>query len=519
MSKEVFLDEKALREGFLILDFGSQYTWLIARSFRELGFYSHVEIFDFSLAKIKQLNPAGIILSGGPASVFDKDSLTRDLKELYKIAPIMGICYGLQLICHQWGGKIASSDRRTYGSGNIYWKKNIITNTQSQKVWMSHGDFVSKIPKNFSILAETERKIPAVLESENILALQFHPEVSHTEKGQEFLSYFAEKICGLKNKSWTAQSMLNLLESQIKSQVKSSDHLLCALSGGVDSTVMAVLLTKVLGPEHIHCVFVDTGLLRLNEFQQVLSALKKIGLNVEGVPAGSKFLSALKGVEDPEKKRKIIGGLFIDIFKEYGGEKNKIKYLAQGTLYPDVIESVSFKGPSVTIKSHHNVGGLPKDMPFKLIEPLRLLFKDEVRKLGEILKIPKDLLYRHPFPGPGLAVRICGKITAERIRKVAESDAIFIEELKKAGYYEKIWQAFTVLLPVQSVGVQGDNRTYDEVIVLRSITSTDGMTADWYDFPSDFLKKVSNLITNKVKGVNRVVYDITSKPPGTIEWL
>ena len=505
--------------GFLILDFGSQYTWLVARCFREMGFYSQVEPFDFSLEQIKKLKPAGIILSGGPASVLSSDSPHRDLKELLNIAPLMGICYGLQLICHQWGGKITSSSRRTYGSSQIHWKTSLFEDIKSQKVWMSHGDFVSEAPKGFSVLAETDRKIPAVLQLENILALQFHPEVSHTEKGKGIFSYFAETVCGIKTGGWTEESMLSLLESQIKEQLTGADHLLCALSGGVDSTVMASLLTKVLGAKNIHCVFVDTGLLRKEEFQEVLDSYKKMNLNVTGLLAEDRFLKALKGAEDPEKKRKIIGGLFIDMFKEYKTQHPEIKYLAQGTLYPDVIESFSFKGPSATIKSHHNVGGLPKDMPFKLVEPLRFLFKDEVRVIGKKLNIPLQLLSRHPFPGPGLAVRICADITKERVQKLREADAIFIEELKKCELYDQIWQAFAVLLPVKSVGVQGDRRTYDEVIVLRAITSTDGMTADWFTFSSDFLHKISDRITNEVQGVNRVVYDITSKPPGTIEWL
>lgn len=506
--------------GFLILDFGSQYTWLIARCFREMGFFSQVEPFDFSLEKIQKMKPAGIILSGGPASVLSLDSPKRDLKPLLEIAPLMGVCYGLQLICHQWGGKVTASDRRTYGGSVIHWNKKVIEeNDVQQEVWMSHGDFISEIPKSFSVLAETERKVPAVLESKNIFALQFHPEVSHTENGKAVLSYFAEKICGVKTKEWTADSMLSLLESRLKDCVKPSDRILCALSGGVDSTVMACLLTKVLGPTPIHCVFVDTGLLREKEYEEVLKEYNYLNLNVKGICGREKFLAALKGVTDPEKKRKMIGKIFIDIFKEYKNQNPEIKYLAQGTLYPDVIESLSFKGPSSTIKSHHNVGGLPKDMPFQLVEPLRFLFKDEVRILGEKLKVPPQLLYRHPFPGPGLAVRICGEITEERLQKLRQADAIFIEELHRENLYSQIWQAFAVLLPVKSVGVQGDQRTYDEVIVLRAVTSTDGMTADWFSFPSQFLHTVSDRITNEVQGINHVTYDITSKPPGTIEWL
>ena len=517
---------------FLILDFGSQYTWLIARRLRELGFYSQVEAYDFSLENIKKLSPAGIVLSGGPASVLSTDSPHRDLKPLLGLAPLMGVCYGFQLICHQWGGEVAPSDKRTYGYSRIHWNPSVssgLSGRKQQKVWMSHGDFVSEIPENFSVLAETDKKVPAVLQSKNILALQFHPEVSHTEEGGRILSYFAEKICGVEKGEWTADSMLSLVESQVKERLSISEkkgeasprskEVLCALSGGVDSTVMACLLTKIGGYSRIHCLFVDTGLLRENEFQEVLSAYKKLNLNVKGVFAGTRFLKALEGVTDPEKKRKMIGGLFIDIFEEYKEKHPKIKYLAQGTLYPDVIESLSFKGPSATIKSHHNVGGLPENLPFKLLEPLRFLFKDEVRAIGKKLKISKDFLNRHPFPGPGLAVRICGQITEDRLRKLRQADDIFMKELFHFGFYEKIWQAFAVLLPVRSVGVQGDQRTYDEVIVLRAITSRDGMTADWFSFPSEFLHTVSDRITNEVQGINRVVYDITSKPPGTIEWL
>jgi len=349
--------------------------------------------------------------------------------------------------------------------------------------------------------------------------VKFHTEVSNTENGQKLLYYFAKNICGAKKNLWTKKSMLSLVKSQIQNKLSSNDFVLCALSGGVDSTIMACLLTKILGASKVHCVFVDTGLLRKNEFQEVLSSYKKLPLNIKGVLAEKKFLSALKNIEDPEKKRKTIGRIFIEIFKEYKKHHPKIKYLAQGTLYPDVIESISIKGPSSTIKSHHNVGGLPKNIPFKLLEPLRFLFKDEVRNLGQLLNVPASFLNRHPFPGPGLAVRICGKITQDRLSKLRSADAIFLEELKKSNLYHKIWQAFAVLLSVKSVGVQGDQRTYDEMIALRAITSIDGMTADWFTFTNRFLHKVSDRITNEVKGINRVVYDITSKPPGTIEWL
>ena len=564
----------------LILDFGSQYTWLVARCFRELGFYSRVEPFDFALTKIQNLKPWGIVLSGGPCSTFSSKAPARDLKELLTIAPIMGICYGFQLLCKQWGGEITpAKEYRNYGKTFIHWvldhdgnhplslqtmpqpenadrtspaavrrpvrvtdcrfAQSLQTMPQpekkvypipaavrrsSQAVWMSHGDFVSNVPKEFSVLAKTKKGMPVAFWAKNIFAVQFHPEVSHTENGKNILSYFANNICYAKKGGWNADSMLSTISKQVTNTLKGDSktknpNVLCALSGGVDSTVMACLLTKILGPASIQCVFVDTGLLRQNEFQEILDSYKKMGLNVKGLKKERQFLSALSGVTDPEQKRKFIGKLFIDIFKELKVTNTDLKYLAQGTLYPDVIESQSVKGPSDVIKSHHNVGGLPKNLPFTLLEPLRMLFKDEVRTLGKKLKIKSHILNRHPFPGPGLAVRICGEITNSRLQKLKQADYIFIEELKSADLYNKIWQAFAVLLPVRSVGVQGDGRTYDEAIALRAITSTDGMTADWFAFPPEFLHKVSDRITNEVKGINRVVYDISSKPPATIEWL
>ena len=558
-----------MKEGvFLILDFGSQYTWLIARTLRELGFYSRVERFDFPLENVRRMKPAGIVISGGPASVGDKESPSRDLKKLAETAPLLGVCYGMQMICQQWGGEVKASGLRTYGSSRIFWTERgrglaqflqhslegVESSTCRKEgsaplhpplgVWMSHGDFVSRVPEDFHVMAQTDKGVPAVLgygevffgdlcrkekpvpqkwvpgKKPVLLGLQFHPEVSHTQRGKEIVKYFARQVCGVRTGGWTPAAMLSYIESQIKKKVDGRDRVLCALSGGVDSTVTAVLLTRVLGPERVSCVFVDTGLLRKGEFEEVLSFYRELNLNVEGVRAAPEFLNVLRGVEDPERKRKIIGAKFIDIFKKWGKNRKGINCLAQGTLYPDVIESLSAKGgPSVTIKSHHNVGGLPGDLPFKLVEPLRELFKDEVRLLGQELGVKERFLSRHPFPGPGLAVRIVGEVTRQRVAKLQKADAIFMEELRSCGLYGKVWQAFCVLLSVKSVGVQGDGRTYEEVVALRAITSRDGMTADWFAFDSDFLHRVSDRITNEVSGINRVVYDVTSKPPGTIEWL
>ncbi len=559
---------------FLILDFGSQYTWLIARTFRELGFYCLVKGFDFPLEKIKNLKPSGIVISGGPASVWDNSSPSRSLKELAETAPLLGVCYGFQMLCHQWGGEVkAGSGLRAYGKSRILWTEegkdmaralslfpgvlhfhevphysrgsflkshrdfksleggnpemqhSSNKEKQSLWVWMSHGDFVSKIPPNFHVWAKTDKGVPAILFHKGdggikkILAVQFHPEVSHTDRGQNIILYFARQICGVKKGSWTPSAMLDHVKSQVQKTLKAEDQILCALSGGVDSTVTAVLLTHVMGKKKVQCVFVDTGLLRQGEFKEVLLLYKKLNLNVKGVQASEEFLNVLKGVSDPEQKRKIIGKKFIDIFKKYASQHPCLNCLAQGTLYPDVIESLSPEGAGVTIKSHHNVGGLPKALPFKLVEPLRELFKDEVRLLGQELCVPEKFLNRHPFPGPGLAVRIVGELSPSRVEKLRKADAIFMEELRLSGLYGKIWQAFCVLLDTRSVGVQGDSRSYDEVLALRAITSRDGMTADWFAFEAGFLHKVSDRITNEVKGINRVVYDVTSKPPGTIEWL
>jgi GMP synthase (glutamine-hydrolysing) len=504
--------------GIVILDFGSQYTQLIARRFRELGFFAELTPYNVSLEELKAKSPKGIVLSGGPCSVFEEDAPQRNVKELLDLAPVLGICYGMQLLTHQLGGKVSPASLREYGKAKVKWTENFDLFEHATTVWMSHGDVVEKAPVGAEVIGVSDSGHPAAMKAENYWALQFHPEVVHTENGQEILKQFAEKKCGMK-KNWTTRSIKEHLIEDIKTRVGKTEKVLCALSGGVDSTVTATLLTKALSVEQVECVFVDTGLLRKNEFEDVLEMYQELGLNVRGVRAEEKFLTGLRGLSDPELKRKKIGHLFIEVFKEaiqdLGGHR---EWLAQGTLYPDVIESVSPRGTSVTIKSHHNVGGLPKDLGLKLIEPLRELFKDEVRRLGEELGLPPKFLWRHPFPGPGLAIRVLGEITEDRLNILKEADHLFISELRKNGLYDRIWQAFCVLLPVRTVGVQGDGRTYDFVLSLRAVTSVDGMTANWFHFDPEFLSMVSNKITNSVKGVNRVVYDITSKPPGTIEW-
>lgn len=502
--------------GFLILDFGSQYTQIIARRLRDLGFYSEISAFDVSLDKIKEKNPYGIILSGGPQSVYDAKAPIRNVNELVQIAPLLGICYGFQLMVYQGGGKVESTSYREYGRKDLNWKKSFRGQNLLQKVWMSHGDVATEIPKDFTVLAETSHH-PAVIQSKNMLGVQFHPEVFHTEKGEEIFKEFAE-MC-VARPEWNADSMLAEITKVVTSHVKPDEKVLCALSGGVDSSVVATLLHKILKPNQLRCVFVDTGLLRENEAEEVMKAYEKLKLPVVKVDASKEFISALNGVSDPEKKRKIIGQKFIEVFDQKVKDlKEKYTWLAQGTLYPDVIESVSLHGTSVTIKSHHNVGGLPEKMNLKVLEPVRFLFKDEVRKIGGELQVPPGILNRHPFPGPGLAIRILGEVGEHKLALMRKADKVFIDYLKEKDLYKEIWQAFCVLLPVQSVGVQGDSRTYDAVLALRAVTSRDGMTADWYDFDLHHLREVSTRITNQVKGINRVTYDITSKPPATIEW-
>lgn len=508
------------QETIIILDFGSQYTQLIARRIRENKVFCEIVPFNQSPESYKEKNLKGIVLSGGPSSVFDQNApiCTSEVFELG--VPVLGICYGLQLIGKLFGGEIERSKKREYGKAIIRIDKseNLLSGVRDNTVvWMSHGDHLSRLPPQFEVLAHTEDIPFAAIgnKQKKMFGLQFHPEVAHTEEGKRIIQNFLFRICECEG-SWTTESFIDTTASSIRNEVRGGKMIL-GLSGGVDSSVCAVLVNKAVG-EQLHCILVDNGLLRKNETQEVISAFRNFDLNLKLVNASQRFLSQLKGVIDPEEKRKIIGRAFIQVFEEEARKIKDVKFLAQGTLYPDVIESTSFKGPSATIKSHHNVGGLPDEMNLKLIEPLRELFKDEVRELGRKLNLPKSIIGRHPFPGPGLAVRILGEVTKERLSILREADDIYISELKKADLYDKIWQAFCVLLPVQSVGVMGDERTYENVIALRAVTSVDGMTADWARLPDEILEKISNQIINQVKGVNRVVYDISSKPPATIEW-
>ncbi len=508
-----------MQGGFVVLDFGSQFTQLIARRLRELRVYSEILPYNTPIEKIKALAPRGIILSGGPSSVSEEGSPKRSVRELSELAPLFGICYGMQLIAQDMGGVVEPSSKREYGFNTIRWSQSVSHNIpDEQKVWMSHGDIVRVPPPGFKIIANSESGHPAAIQNERIWAVQFHPEVSHTEFGLELIKAFCFDFCRAQP-NWDPPHIAAHLIERIQNQVGPTDHVLCGLSGGVDSSVVAALLSRAIGTERVHCVFVNNGLLRKDEYQEVLAKYRAIGLNVVGVNAEKSFLKALEGVSDPETKRKAIGRVFIEVFAKALEKLNiKSEWLAQGTLYPDVIESVSIRGQSVTIKSHHNVGGLPEKMNMKLVEPLRELFKDEVRLIGKELGLAPEIIDRHPFPGPGLAIRIIGEIKREDLETLRECDHIFISELKSSGLYDKIWQAFAVLLPIRSVGVQGDGRTYEKVLALRAVTSTDGMTADWYGFEPAFMRNLSNRITNEVKGVNRVVYDVTSKPPGTIEW-
>ena len=503
----------------LIIDFGSQYTQLIARRIRELFIYCEISPFNNLPSDMDQFK--AVVLSGSPFSVNQIDSPDIDLKMIMGSKPVIAICYGAQLIAKKFNGSVENSNSREYGRANLSFIdegcslfEGISINNQ---VWMSHGDTISKLPTGAKVIASTNSVSNAAysIEDYNLYALQFHPEVFHTKNGLKiFENFFIKELSFIQE--WNPESFIDRSVDDLKSKLK-NDKVILGLSGGVDSSVASVLLDKAIG-DNLYCVFVNNGLLRKGEFDEVLKQYEGMGLNVKGVDSSDLFINALKGVSDPEKKRKIIGNIFVEVFEQESKKIEDAKWLAQGTIYPDVIESISVKGPSATIKSHHNVGGLPEKMNLKVVEPLKMLFKDEVRKIGNSLNMSKDILNRHPFPGPGLGIRILGEVNYESIRLIQEADKIYIDGLKKWDLYDKIWQAGSILLPVKSVGVMGDERTYERCVALRAVVSTDGMTADWYEFPNDFLKEVSNNIINKVSGINRVVYDISSKPPATIEW-
>jgi GMP synthase (glutamine-hydrolysing) len=504
----------------LVLDFGSQYTQLIARRVREAHVYCEIVSYNAELSQYAEANVRCYILSGGPASLSDPDAPRLDPSFFELGKPILGICYGMQLLADRFEGKLAPSDTREYGRAQL----SVIDNVgllsgipKRSQVWMSHGDSIVAMPRGFRLIGSTDSlEVAAIANHEKkIYGVQFHPEVHHTEEGKGILHNFLFEICGLKG-DWTTEAFIDSSVRKIQQEV-GDGRVLLGVSGGVDSTVAAVLLSKAVGSQ-LHAVFVNNGLLRKKEFDDVTATLKTLNINLRPVDASSLFLSRLAGVIDPEKKRKIIGNTFIDVFEAEAKKIGRIDFLAQGTLYPDVIESTSFKGPSATIKSHHNVGGLKDRMELKLVEPLRELFKDEVRELGRMLGLPETFIRRHPFPGPGLAVRILGEVTQERCNLLREVDTIFIEELENKGVYDSVWQAFAVLLPIKAVGVMGDERTYEHVVSLRAVTSVDGMTADWARLDHDILAEIANRIIRTVKGVNRVVYDISSKPPATIEW-
>jgi GMP synthase (glutamine-hydrolysing) len=506
----------------IVLDFGSQFTQLIARRLRELSVYCEILPFNTPLAAIKAKQPIGLILSGGPSSVDEEGAPHCDRAVLDLAVPTLGICYGMQLMTDMLGGTLGRSAHREFGHAMVRREPGAASRLlegipDELKVWASHGDFVATAPPGFTVAATSNNAPVVVMEAPDrgYYAMLFHPEVAHTDRGTDLLRNFAFGVCGCTG-DWTIASFIDEATSRIKAQV-GHGRVVCGLSGGVDSTVAASIIHRAIG-DNLQCIFVDNGLLRLNEAQQVVERYKKLALPVHHVDATDIFLSRLAGVTDPEKKRKIIGATFIDVFNEKAQALGDFDFLAQGTLYPDVIESVSVRGPSATIKSHHNVGGLPEGMKFKLVEPLRELFKDEVRRVGRDLGIEKEFLVRQPFPGPGLAVRILGDITRDKITLLQKADAIVADEVRKAGWYERIWQSFAVLLPVQSVGVMGDARTYEFTVAVRAVESLDGMTADWARLPHDLLASISSRIVNEVRGINRVVYDISSKPPSTIEW-
>ncbi len=512
-----------MKDKILVLDFGSQTTQLIARRIRELGVYSEIKPCFASLEEVKAFEPSGIVLSGGPASVYDEGapSVSPELFELG--VPVLGICYGAQLMVHLLGGKVQHSSKREFGPAVIeVLEKDEIFKTlekgKGYRVWMSHGDRIEELPSKFFALARTEGSPYAAFSHREkpLYGVQFHPEVAHTEIGKELFKNFLFKVCRCQP-SWSMPSFVEHAVEEIRKKVKDNEKVICALSGGIDSTVTALIVHRAIG-ERLIPIFVNNGLLRKGEVEEVLSLMKELGLKVDYVDASKLFLERLKGITDPEKKRKIIGETFIEVFEKEAARFEGVKWLAQGTLYPDVIESVSFKGPSATIKSHHNVGGLPERMKLKLIEPLRELFKDEVRKIAEHFGLPRKVVWRQPFPGPGLAIRILGEVTEEKLAILREADAIVQEEMLASGWYYRVWQSFAVLVPVKTVGVMGDYRTYEYVIAIRCVESQDAMTAHWVKLPYELLEKISSRIINEVKGVNRVVYDISSKPPATIEW-
>ena len=502
----------------LILDFGSQYTQLIARRVRELSIFCEIHPFHKIPENINTFK--AVILSGSPYSVRAEDAPHPDLSKIRSKVPLLGVCYGAQYLAHFNGGAVAPSDTREYGRARLAqvvphaFTKGIPLESQ---VWMSHSDTIKKLPEHATQLASTSDVANAayVMDNDMTYGIQFHPEVYHSTDGKQLLQNFLVDIAGI-NPDWTSDAFVETTVTALSEQL-GQDKVILGLSGGVDSSVAAILLHKAIGP-NLHCIFVNNGLLRKNEYDEVLEQYKGLGLNVKGVDASQQFLDALAGEGDPETKRKIIGKVFIDVFDDEAHKVEGAKWLAQGTIYPDVIESISVNGPSATIKSHHNVGGLPDFMKLKVVEPLKMLFKDEVRRVGATLEMPKEILGRHPFPGPGLAIRILGDITAEKVSMLQEADALFIQGLREHGLYDDVWQAGVMLLPVQSVGVMGDERTYEKCVALRAVTSTDGMTADWVHLPYAFLQEISNQIINRVPGINRVVYDISSKPPATIEW-